>query len=259
MMDITARRGKMQETRVTPKIFDIVVTGIGGSGTTAVINRITGSTSEVDHAIGHVGGLTRTKSTLGGYDVVFWETPDISRVGFRKPWKCPKPSVLILCFNITDPRFTESHGRALANVSRYFTKSVWNNCIIALTFADQLQTRPSWGSFDTQKIKEELGNEVDKWKKRISEKSKKLQQEVVENISFFPIAHIQEPLDTFDELDALETACIGLLNKSTVRKSSLVNYREGALIGGLTGLSVTSVVFPPLIPLSIFYEWLAYL
>ncbi len=44
------------------KSFDIVVTGIGGSGTTAVINRITGSANEVDYAIGHVGELTRTKS-----------------------------------------------------------------------------------------------------------------------------------------------------------------------------------------------------
>ncbi len=165
---------RMQENPFIPigKSFDIVVTGIGGSGTTAVINRITGSASEVDHDLGHVGGLTRTKSTLGGSGVVLWETPDISIVSlckFIKPWKCPKPSVLILCVDITDSRFKQSHDRALANVSRYFSKSVWNNCVIALTFADQLQTKPSWINFDTLRMKEELGKEVDKWKKCISD------------------------------------------------------------------------------------------
>ncbi len=243
---------RMQENCITPirKSFNIVVTGSDGSGTTAIINRITGSASEVDHCVGHVGGLTRTKSTLAGYDVVLWETPDISIAGF---WKCPKPSVLILCVDITDSRFRRSHGRVLTNVSRYFSKRVWNNCIIALTFADQLQTRPSWENFDTSKIKEELGKEVEKWKNSISENliSKNVPQEVVGKILFFPIAHIQEPLGIFDEFDALETACIGLLNKSTALKSS-TDSNLGALLGGVIGLGVASVVFPPLIPVSIF-------
>ncbi len=258
MYALVQDKERMQENRITPigKSFNIVVTGSDGSGTTAVINRITGSASEVDHGVGHVGGLTRTKSTLGGYDVVFWETPDISIAGLckcMKLWKCPKPSVLILCIDITDTRFRRSHGRVLTNVSHYFSKRVWNNCIIALTFADQLQTRPSWKHFDTSKIKEELGKEVGKWKNSISENliSKNVPQEVVEKMLFFPIAHIQEPLGIFDEFDALETACIGLFNKSTALKSS-TDSNQGALLGGVIGLVVASVVFPPLIPVSIF-------
>ncbi len=248
------RKERMQENRVTPKEFDIVVTGIGGSGKTAVINLITGSASEVDHSIGHVEELTPTKSTLESYDVVLLETKCILTAS-RADIKCPKPSVLILCVNIMDTRLGHSHVQALAKVSRYFNKRVWNNCIIALTFADLLPTKPD---FDTHFMKEELEKEVENWKSYISMTlaSNNVPQEVIQKVRFVPIACKKEisknpeVIDEQESLDALKSACISVLDarKSLPDK----NYWEcfcllaGALLGCVGG-----IVFPPLICLTV--------
>ncbi len=58
----------MQENPEAPSnLYDIVVTGIAGSGKTTLINRIRGSTTEGDHDIQHVGKLKSTPCSLGGY------------------------------------------------------------------------------------------------------------------------------------------------------------------------------------------------
>ena len=251
-----------KENRVVPKEFNIVVTGIGGCGKTAFINRITGSASKVDHAIAHVGGLTRTKSTLGGYDVVFWETKCIREASEADLLKCPKPSVLILCINIMDSRFGLSHEQALKNVSSYFNESVWNHCIIALTCVDLLPTKPHWAGFDSQRMKEELEKEVKIWKSHISTKlaSNNVPQDVVHKVAFFPVARKEvnsrhsEIIDERKSLDALKSACISVLNCSEpiARKSLPDNdFLKGfyIFVGGLVGC--VGVMFPPLLLITV--------
>ncbi len=240
----------MQENRVTPE-FDIVVTGIGGSGKTALINRITGSASEVDHDVGHVGGLISTKSTLGNYDVVFWETECIRKEASATDLlKCPKPSVLILCVNITAPRFKESHVEALANVSRYFNKRIWNHCIIALTFVDLLWKKPSLDGFSTMKMKEALKDIAVDWKSCISKTlASNVPQKVLRKIEFVPIACKKENstdpelIDEQKALGALKSACIKVF-ESNARKS-LPDKGFYKFAGGLVGCM--GLVFPPLL------------
>ncbi len=53
------------------------MTGIAGSGKTTLINRLSGSTTEGDHDLQHVGQLQSTPCSLGDYDIVLWEIPDL--------------------------------------------------------------------------------------------------------------------------------------------------------------------------------------
>ena len=232
----------MQENRVAPSIHDIVVTGIAGSGKTTLINRLSGSTTEGDHDLQHVGQLQSTPCSLGDYGVVLWETPDISDMSQDIYEMCPKPSVVVLCINTMSTRFSSLHDQMLDNISHYFKKSIWKNCVIALTFSDQVQAT----SYSTST--EEYVRKTSEWKSLISAKliSKGVQQKVVQGIHFVPTKFDPDGVANnafIESLVELKLACIQKIKSRTNSSGSRSVKRR------VTGICVTCVgaVFPPLL------------
>ncbi len=250
----------MAENCVVPsRSYDIVVTGFAGSGKTTLINRLRGSTTEGDHDIQHVGKLKSTACSLGDYNLVMWESPDLVQDSSSHDLeKCPMPSVAILCIHITSTRYSSYHDQVLVNLSRYFKKSVWKICIIALTFADQLQTKPSWKHFDDSKKKEEFMKEVEHWKSFIFKQliSKNVPQKIVEKIPFIPITcnpTSHELIEEQESLTQLKSVCIDKLRACIASEGSTDASGVSVLRGVLAGLCVVCIgtVFPPLIVLTI--------
>ncbi len=191
--------------------YDIVVTGFAGSGKTTLINRIRGSTTEGDHDIQHVGDLKSTPCSLGPYDVVIWETPDVCATSEDDLKQFPKPSLVVLCIDVTSTRYTDYHNQMIDNMSRYFKRKVWKKCVIALIFADQLQTQK-----DTD---EKCAKKREEWRLLISAKliSRGVSQRRVDKIDFIPTAfNPDEPVN--GSLDELKSSCIGTMQARLTKK-----------------------------------------
>ena len=205
----------MQDNCVLPSI---VVTGIAGSGKTTLINRLSGSTTEGDHDLQHVGQLQSTPCSLGDYEVVLWETPDIiAKKAETKEY--PKPQVVVLCIDITTSRFALYHDQVIKKMSHSFNKNIWKMCIIVLTFSDQLTQKPSWKGYNNEKKKEKFSEEVSEWTDLIRKKlaSIDVPEEVIKKIPFISITCIPtdtELINAQNSLDKLKSACKDALQAS---------------------------------------------
>ncbi len=248
-------------------LCNILVTGVTGSGKSALINGLIKERLNEGCDISSVNTTEIVSKTcnLNGANHMIWDTPGLlsgsnnkERLLMEIQEKISSPDLVIFCLKCTDTRFTKENSGVLAMkiLTSELGATFWENAIIALTFANNFEDqRPQWKGLTSEQKQEAFEKEVQLWESCVRKcliSSIGVQRRSAKNISFIPVGYYDDLrlLDRPNWLVAFKSLCIEKLSKP---KRIVKDKKVAAVIGGLIGFGFgcTGLVVAPLVVITL--------
>ncbi|XP_064392842.1 uncharacterized protein LOC135340422 [Halichondria panicea] len=249
-------------------LCNILVAGVTGSGKSALINTLINERLQEGCDISSVNTTEIVPKTcnLNGTNCMIWDTPGLLSGSNNKEHhlmeiqeKISCQDLVIFCLKCTDTRFTEESPGVVAMelLTSKLGKTIWENAIIALTFANNLEIqRPQWKRFTFEQKQEAFKNEVQQWESCVRKcliSSIGVKRRSAEKILFIPVGYYDnlQLLDIPNWVVAFKSLCVEKLNKP--KKIVKKDKTGAAVIGGLIGFGFgcTGLVVAPLIVITL--------
>ena len=238
--------------------FNIMVTGITGSGKTTLISGITG----VEGNQTNYGGIAKVDTTevapstctlQRDITATFWDTPglqggsEMRRIGLSQmKEKCPQPDVIIFCIKCVDTRFVvgseNPNVRAMKTLTKHFGKTFWKDAIVTLTFANSFEHhRLNWRGQDTEQKQESFKKEMEEWQECVKYclSTVGVPQKIVETVTIIPVGYSTDPmlLNGDNWVPKLKALCVNRLhNRTKIPEGGNTKFTSNELLVRQRGL-----------------------
>ncbi len=137
-------------TRKKDEHVSFLLTGKTGVGKSRLVNALVGEPVAVEGKTKDrcTSMVTRYSINIQGIEVRIWDSPGLQDgtcneesylADMEEKLRKGGMDVMIYCLKMDDTRFHEDDKRAIRTLTRAFGKKLWNNAVIALTFANKVK------------------------------------------------------------------------------------------------------------------------
>ncbi len=237
--------------------IQIVITGVTGSGKSAIANALLGNSSDTPDMFGEGSGLLPCTQKVAGkrsrrnhkIKLTVWDSPGLKDGTSKKHQKQYLKEVetvmsvygydlSIHCIK-ADTRFVNGEdnvpAQAMQTLTKKYGSKFWEKTVIVLTFANTIEiVNPEWKKLGEEKKIVEFHKQLlefdDQIRKNLEEYAK-VKKEIVNQIQIIPASHYSEPklLDRSYWLSTLWFQCLDTI-PTLDAKASLVRCYQSRLI-----------------------------
>ncbi len=248
---------KIQELYDKCRDIQIVITGVIGSGKSAIANALLGNSSDTPDMFKEGSNLLPCTEKVTGkrsrrnhnIKLTVWDSPGLKDGNSKKlqdQYLKEVDSVMrvygydlsIHCIK-ADTRFVDGEDNGPVQAMQLLTKEYgsefWEKTVIVLTFANIIETiNPEWKKLGEEEKIVEFQTQLLKYDHQIRnnlEKCVKVKKEIVNQIRIIPAGHYSEPklLDRNYWLSALWFQCLDTI-PTLDAKASLIRYYQNRLV-----------------------------
>jgi len=131
------------------KTFSLLITGKTGTGKSSLVNALVGKpdAKEGRDKVHCTEKVTPYQICIENVEIRVWDSPGLQDGGAgnderylaEMKSKIPKqPDLVIFCFKMDDTRFRPEDQKVFTLLTAHFGKKLWENAVIALTFANKV-------------------------------------------------------------------------------------------------------------------------
>ena len=195
----------------------ILVVGRTGSGKSALINSLMSAlVPQEGQAMAKEGGgikgctsqIMEYRAKYDNIDLTIWESPGLQDGTEKQEQylqqlkeKCFKQDLTIYCTRMSDIRFScgddNSDMLAMTKLTELLGAKIWKNAIIALTYANLLESlNIDWEDLPEKEKAEAFEVKVEEWEEQIKEvmiQDLHIPEEIVDSVRVVPAGHYKKP------------------------------------------------------------------
>ena len=209
------------------KTFSLLITGKTGTGKSSLVNALVGKpdAKEGRDKVHCTEKVTPYQICIENVKIRVWDSPGLQDGGAgnderylaEMKSKIPKqPDLVIFCFKMNDTRFRPEDEKAFSILTAHFGKKLWENAVIALTFANQVDhPRVSENSADKKAY---FLEEAESWQTKITSflsEEIKLDSTLIKSLPIVPTGYSQPYTILPDGGDWLSEFCMACFNAAS--------------------------------------------